>query len=90
LLGIVQLRLTCLDSAAYDRTIAVAGLALAAVGATSAAENDSLLQAGEFSLSLFGLYLDTPADKFGGGIGLDYYLTRNLGIGAVAQLVDDL
>jgi hypothetical protein len=61
-----------------------------AFGAASAAENGSPFQAGELSLPLFGLYLDTPADKFGGGIGLDYYLTRNLGVGGVVQLVDEL
>ena len=71
------------------KTMAALGLALA-FGVAPAAENGSPFQARELSLSLFGAYLDTPADKFAAGIGLDYYLTRNLGVGGVVQLVDEL
>ena len=72
------------------KTITLIAIALGLGSACGAQQNGSVFEAKELNLSVFGLYLDTPADKWGGGIGLDYYFTRNLGVGGGVQLVDKI
>src|SRR6267143_6706840 len=50
-------------------------------------ESATLFNPNELSLDLFGTYADrnrfnAPADNFGGGLGLNYFLTRYVGISA--------
>ena len=50
-------------------------------------ESATLFNPNELSLDLFGTYADrnrfaAPADNFGGGLGLNYFLTRYIGVSA--------
>ena len=55
-------------------------------GSTSRAE--SLFTENEVSLIGFANYTDKTDDYWGGGIGLTYFLTRNVGIGASTTWTD--
>jgi hypothetical protein len=56
----------------------------------------SLYNAGEWQVDLFGAYAFTDDDNrrligddvFGGGLGINYYITRNFGIGLEGSLFD--
>jgi len=54
---------------------------VAALGAGSTARAESLFTDNEVSLMGFANYTDKANDYWGGGIGLSYFLTRNLGLG---------
>lgn len=62
----------------------------------SAPPSTSLYNAGEWNIDLFGAYADSDSDNdylfdegtFGGGLGISYFFTRNLGIGAEGTLFD--
>ena len=54
-------------------------------------ESPTLYNANEFSLDLFGTYADrdkfgSKGDFWGGGLGVNYFLTRYIGIGADSYL----
>ncbi len=58
--------------------------------------SQSLYRAGEWQIDLFGAYAFTDSDNrrligddvFGGGLGINYFFTRNFGIGAEGSLFD--
>jgi hypothetical protein len=50
-----------------------------------AANTEELFRAKESNLSLFGVYVDKAKDKWGGGVGLSYFLSTYVGLGAVTH-----
>ena len=69
------------------KLIAIVSLAVA-LGAGSTARAESLFTENEVSLMGFANYVDKPADYWGRGIGLSYFLTRNLGVGLTTSWTD--
>ena len=63
------------------KLIALFAVALA-LGAGTTSRAESLFTENEVSLLGFANYADRPDDYWGGGIGLTYFLTRNVGLGA--------
>jgi len=54
-------------------------------------ESATLYNANELTLDLFGTYADrnrfnAPSDNFGGGAGINYFFTRNIGVSADSYL----
>jgi len=62
---------------------------IAGVSAGIANANDEeTFNARERVFSLFGSYVDKPGDYGGMGVGVTYYITQRLGVGAVTHVED--
>ncbi len=68
------------------KTIAVLGLGLFLAGSTATAQE--LFKADEINLLAFGNYFDKHADQWGGGVGLQYYVSRVIGVGVSTHWED--
>lgn len=55
---------------------------MAFISAAGSVQAESLFKANELGLNLFGTYADREEDHWGGGVGLSYFFTRNIGLGA--------
>ncbi len=53
------------------------------LGATANAEG--FFNANELSLTTYGTYVDRQDDSWGGGVGLSYFVTRHIGLGATTH-----
>jgi hypothetical protein len=83
-----------LFSAAFATTTALAGEHIIAIDKTyKAPEPELCFEAGELQLDIFGQYTDGNGPShagpirehgWGGGLGLNYFFTRNLGVGVDA------
>ena len=56
--------------------------AFVALGTSGHAADDDLFRANEFSLSLFGSYVDKDDADIAPGAGVNYFFTKHIGIGA--------
>ena len=64
-------------------TKGIAVLVVCAAGSITRVEAaDELFRASEFSLSLFGGWVDKDDSDFTPGAGLTYYITKHIGVGA--------
>jgi hypothetical protein len=63
------------------RTIAALGLGILLAGSTATAQTQNLFKADEINLIMFGDYFDKHSDQWGGGVGLQYFTSRVIGLG---------
>jgi hypothetical protein len=65
----------------------VLGLSLSQSLLANAADNELLYKAGEFQVDIFGLGSEqriTASKSLGAGVGLNYFVSRNIGLGVEA------
>jgi hypothetical protein len=63
------------------KTLIIALIALLTVGTLHAQDSD-LFRSGEFNFSAFGSWVDKDDSDFAPGVGLSYFITREIGVGA--------
>lgn len=66
----------------------LASLVAAAALLAPTSQAQDLFQANELSLMTFGNWIDKQDERWGGGIGIGYFLTRNLGVAATTHWED--
>ena len=52
----------------------------------ASAQDRELFKAGEVNLLAFGNYIENQDDHWGGGVGLQYFMTRHVGFGASTHM----
>jgi hypothetical protein len=60
--------------------------AIVTLGLGSAATAQDLFKANEVNLLVFGDYVDRQDDEWGGGLGINYFFSRYIGLGASSHV----
>ena len=72
---------------AMKRTLTIIGCALCLSSVTGLGQ-DTRFRPGELELSPFGTYVNKSGDNWGVGASLNYFVTKNIGVGATTYWTD--
>jgi len=68
------------------KLVALVAAGIIGLGSVSVAHSQGLFKANEANLLLFGTWVDDQKDQWGGGLGFNYFLTQDLGLGVSTHM----